>query len=278
MNRSDLHKNKFLVRLNRGMKRRLGESIYMIISIMSLLLVFSGLVVGLLGRGWLGAWFLVMLGLGLGFLPVLSFVMSEKTENVKKDEETAGKNAGERKRPASGSEEEKRQAIEFEAMLARARLKREEENRRHIEETREKILEDYRLRMAAKQLRLQEEKRREEEKKAAQEKEKQERKRLEEERARQETYRDRRENAGRDAGKYRNSGGNVYKREDREKKQQFFSGVKDSGELKKRYKELMKKYHPDNGDGRENTEVLTRIHEEYKELERFFKSYEKHKK
>ncbi len=36
--------------------------------IMSILLVFSGLVIGLLGRGWAGAWRLAMLGLMTGLL------------------------------------------------------------------------------------------------------------------------------------------------------------------------------------------------------------------
>ena len=44
----------------------------------------------------------------------------------------------------------------------------------------------------------------------------------------------------------------------------FFSGVKNTRALKKRYKDLIKIFHPDNGAG--DTEVLQRINEEYETL------------
>lgn len=278
MRKSYLRKNKFLRRLNRGMKRRLGENIYMIIGIMAILLVFSGLVVGLLGRGWLGAWFLVLLGLILGFFPALSFIMTQNVvSSVKAEKEEAKLRREERKRQSS--EEQKRQAVEFEAMLARARLKKEEQHKKEMEEVRERILADYQMRMAAKELKAKEEKRLEQERRNNEEKERMQRRKLEEERQRQKIFQSYMENGGSEGTRFRSTGGNVYKKETvGMAKKGYFEGVTDSESLKRRYRELMKKYHPDNGQGEDNTEIIMVIQQEYKEFERFFKSYEKHKR
>ena len=44
----------------------------------------------------------------------------------------------------------------------------------------------------------------------------------------------------------------------------FFAGVNSLGSLKKRYKDLLKIYHPDNVNG--DTEVLQEINREYDRL------------
>ncbi|MCI8489038.1 MAG: J domain-containing protein [Lachnospiraceae bacterium] len=46
----------------------------------------------------------------------------------------------------------------------------------------------------------------------------------------------------------------------------FFSGVKNMRSLKKRYKDLIKIFHPDNAEG--DTETIQKINEEYEHLKR----------
>ena len=48
----------------------------------------------------------------------------------------------------------------------------------------------------------------------------------------------------------------------------FFKGVEDTASLKKRYKALLKIYHPDNIDG--DKELLQAINTEYERLSRFY--------
>lgn len=51
----------------------------------------------------------------------------------------------------------------------------------------------------------------------------------------------------------------------------FFSGVKNSLTLKKRYKDLTKIYHPDNLAG--DTEIIQRINREYERLKREYETF-----
>ena len=48
----------------------------------------------------------------------------------------------------------------------------------------------------------------------------------------------------------------------------MFKGVDDTDSLKKRYKELIKIYHPDNSNG--DTELIKAITDQYEELKRFY--------
>lgn len=48
----------------------------------------------------------------------------------------------------------------------------------------------------------------------------------------------------------------------------FFKGVSDTASLKKRYKELMKIFHPDNTNG--DTELIKAISEEYEKQKRYY--------
>lgn len=48
----------------------------------------------------------------------------------------------------------------------------------------------------------------------------------------------------------------------------MFKGVEDTASLKKRYKELLKIYHPDNSNG--DKELIQAITQEYEELKRFY--------
>lgn len=48
----------------------------------------------------------------------------------------------------------------------------------------------------------------------------------------------------------------------------FFSGVSSELSMKKRYKDLIKIFHPDNTDG--NTQILQKINQEYDEMKRIF--------
>ena len=253
-----LSENRFLSRLDRRMYKRLGENIYLIISIMSVLFVFSGLVVGLLGRGWAVAWFLVFLGVTMGFGPILHFLIrrelriSEDPGTDEEDEKEDGDPDGEEL-----VDEDTRHALEREARLAKEEIKRRNEAKRQEESLR-----------------------RQEERILRQAREKEyERRRQEEERRREKERQSRRESEDRRDKWKKNTGpssGNVYKgNTGRVGPAGYFDGVKSMDQLKKRYKELVKTYHPDNGG---SGDELLDIQKQYKELEMFFRSYEKHAK
>lgn len=256
MKKLDINDNSILRKINEKVHNRLGDNIYLIMGIMSILLVFSGLVVGLLGRGWLGAWFLVLLGLILGFFPCLSYLIGNKEEELYEEpikaRYTDGMESPMQRKKRLERERADRTAIEFEAMLAKDRIRKQEELRRREEEL---IRQERRVLFEAKERerqKLLEEERKKREKEAA------ERKRRED-----------------DARRRRTGGSNVYKAKSQKKNEnQFFNGVSSMAELKKRYKELLKQYHPDNRGG--DAEIMMKIQREYEELERFFKSYEKH--
>jgi len=132
-----LSENRLLSRLDGRMYRRLGENIYLIISIMAVLFVFSGLVVGLLGRGWAVAWFLVFLGVTLGFLPILHFLIEwEKRHpvDIGADEEDLEETDDADREEVV--DDQTRQALEREARLARAEIKRRNEAKRQEEKLR----------------------------------------------------------------------------------------------------------------------------------------------
>lgn len=270
---------KALVRVNWKMKRRLGENIYMIMAIMAVLLVFSGLVVGLLGRGWASAWILVGLGVLTGFFPLLAAVVdsSHKKKRGHKRVHDASSNQSESDvERVLRREEERRQAIEFEAILARQRLRRQEEERQKEQEAREALLRQEEIRKLLKEAK----KKNDRDKEA--ERERQKRRQVEEARAANRAFSERRKMAGKSAGTYRTYGQeyqsrNVYKVNNGQgvkNPESGFSGVKTYAELKKRYRELLKQYHPDNNEG--DVEMFQKIRREYEELERFFKTYERH--
>ena len=253
-----LSENRLLSRLDGRMYRRLGENIYLIISIMAVLFVFSGLVVGLLGRGWAVAWFLVFLGVTLGFLPILHFLIEwEKRHpvDIGGDEEDLEETDDPDREEVV--DDQTRQALEREARLARAEIKRRNEAKRQEEKLRrqeERILRQAREKEYERR-RQEEEKRRNQEKKDRKEAE------------------ERREKWNRTQGA---SSGNVYKGNTQKiMPSGYFDGVKSMDELKKRYKELMKIHHPDNGG---SADAMMDIRKQYEELEMFFRSYEKHAK
>jgi len=253
-----IRNNKFLKKLNRKVHRRLGDNIYLIMLIMGVMLVFSGLIVGLLGRGWAWAWFLVAFGILLGFFPVVGYLMRDR-ESVKEEPEGPKAFTDEVESPMQRKkrqerEQENKKAIEFEALLAKQRIRRQEEERLKMEELKrreEQIL---------KEAREQERKKIQDEEKKKRDKEKAEQKRREEQGA-----------------KWKKSGNNVYrggKKSGRQKKSEYFDGVSTLSDLKKRYKDLVKIHHPDNGG---DADTLHAIQKEYNELERFFISFERHK-
>ena len=51
---------------------------------------------------------------------------------------------------------------------------------------------------------------------------------------------------------------------------EYFNNVSDLSELRKQYKDLLKKYHPDNANG--NTEVTQEINAEYDKLFKMLKN------
>ena len=290
----DISKNAFLKRMDSRVHRRLGDNIYLIMLIMGALFVFSGLLVGIMGRGWLAAWFLVLLGVICGFFPCLHHFITyyenrpEPDQGMEVDDPGPGPGSGSQPDPGPGpdfgpgtdrgprmgfggagvdpdrvsdsadagdmdEEEAARWAVEIEAMMARERLKKEEELRRREEEMRRREEEILREARRKERERILEEERRKAEK------ERERRRRNEESRAR-----------------WDRKTKNVYRTENfTSKGVGYFDGIRSSQELKKRYKALVKQHHPDNGG---TPEMMHEIQKQYHELENFFKSYEKHQK
>lgn len=257
----------FLNRINSAVRSKVGDGVYFVLGVMSILLVFCGLVIGLLGRGWLGAWTLVILGLLLGFFPVDDFIIRnlQRTEAALDMEMRMSEVVSEalsHRRPATSPAKEdilQRQKEEQEAIALQALLAQERIRRRKAEELRRQEEEEMaeQLRKAREQ---EEERRKAEEKKKEEERLRRKRKILEEERR-----------------KRSRTTQNVYKGgvvRNYSSGPEFFGGVKSSAELRKRYRELIKKYHPDNGTG--NPEIMRKVQAEYEELKRFFDSYGKH--
>lgn len=251
--------NAFLQKIHRRVHSRLGDNVYLIMAIMAVLLVFSGLAVGISGRGWSGAWFLVSLGLVMGIFPCLGYLMKEppkpqRTNYSQPSAVTDNMESPMQRKRRLEREAAQKQAIEFEAMLAKKRIRQREEAKRREEElAREEQRILYESRKKERQKIIDEARRK-------QEKERNERRRREEQDA-----------------KWNRGAGNVYHGNGTtkaQKKSMFFDGVQSLAELKKRYKENIKRYHPDNGG---DIEVMHSIQKEYEELERFFKTLERHK-
>jgi len=264
-------KDGFLNKLNSAVKGKVGENIYFILGVMSVLLVFCGLVIGLLGRGWFGAWTLVAIGLILGFFPVIDALirmLERQQANIDADDVEMSqivqealshkRFSGEKKESVIDDirqrQEEEREAIALQALLAQERARRREAEKKKRQEEEEKL---EQMRKAMKE---EEERKRAEEKKKEEERIRLKRKILEEERR-----------------KRSRSTQNVFKGgtvRNYSSGPEFFGGVKSLSELRKRYRELIKKYHPDNGAG--DPEVMRKVQAEYEELRRFFESYGKH--
>lgn len=270
-----LQRNIHLIKINEYLKQRIGDSARAVLGIMALLLVFCGLVVGLLGRGWAGAWFLVFLGIAFGAAPCLAYLMGSGEEAAPDNDEQrtllsdeVPDAPGSRKRSAAAgatdehSAELDRQAKEFEELLERQRLKKEleEERRRQAAEQERREREAAAAREAE---RLEQEKRKKEERRRADEEKRERRRRFEEERRREQ-----------DRRRKNNTYGNVVKAPGTGSGGSYFSGVSGRDELKKRYKELIKKYHPDNGAG--DMQAFQSVQREYEELTLFFDKYERH--
>lgn len=148
-----------------------------------------------------------------------------------------------------------KKAIELEAMIAREQMKKRTEQRQREEELKrqeDRIRREFKER--ERQKLLDEQRRNYEKEKAEREKSEKEKQKWKRAEYSQNVYH------GNGTGKRR--------------EQSVFSGVKNQAELKKKYKELMKQYHPDNGGN--DPEMVQKIKKEYEELERFFVSYEKH--
>jgi len=258
-----IRENKTLRKLSDAVFRCLGANVYLIMGIMSLLFVFSGLVVGLLGRGWIAAWLFVLTGLILGFWPCLRFLMGEPPKVYEEDfgyyESYAMRHSENkepvREEPPIDPKELDAVIADLQAKLAAETKRREDEKKQSEEDARARALEEERLRNLLKEARRRDESR-----------EKERRRQNEENSARWNRTRGKRVYKAEKASSFEAHGGSTGG---------YFAGVGNTEELKKRYKELMKKHHPDNGG---SADEMNRVIKEYKELELFFRSYEKHRK
>lgn len=281
-------------KLNRRIKRRLGDNVYLLLMIMAVILVFTGLMAALLDRGFLAAWFFVLLGITAGFFPCIDYFYlrkRHKNHNVtvvdfKQEREEAlfnelfeiEKNVREKARSAgirdsynqilmTDRKEKKllgdKAAIELEAMLIKRQLEQKALEERQKREEEEEAARLQRILKQKEEFSRISRQRREAERLYKEKKDREERKRREESNQRAAS------GTGRIAGNTikKAGGGNS-----------FFTGVKNGEQLKKRYKDLIKLYHPDNGGPKRSAETIMQIKQEYAELSRFFASYDKHNK
>ena len=243
------------IKWDEGLTHYFGEGIHAALSIMAVFSVISGLFLGLLGRGWIAAWFLVLLGLLFALFPfIYLYRTSRKKQSVPPPPVKEPVKTFVPPQKKIELDEATKKAIELEAALARKRileaearrqeaLKKEEERKEQA--AREEAERLYREKLKQKQ-------------KAAQKRYNEERKRasFNESYFKQERFKEQ-----------SSTGGPVITSE-------FFRGVTNSAELKKRYLDLMKIYHPDNPSGDIN--ITRRVQAEYRELSAFYEAYEKH--
>lgn len=250
---------KRIQKLNQYFFSKFGSGFCTVLSIMSFLFVCSGLVTGLLGHGWFAAWFLVILGLILGILPIAD-LYDKNFVTVDEPEEDEVTDAPKPTSPRIELDEATKKAIELEAAIIRKRiLEKEEERKRQIQEAEEeKEREQARqaaLEYAQEQRKLREARRREMEKR---EKQARSEKNFNQNYFRQERF------------------NNIIQQTPQKAcvSSEFFRGVNNASELKKRYLDLMKIYHPDNEAG--DAVITQKLQQEYQYLSHFFDSYEKH--
>ncbi len=255
---------KTLLKLNQYFISKFGSGFCTVLSIMAFFLVCSGLVTGLLGHGWFAAWFLVILGLILGILPIVAlyekaFLTTDDSTPTESTEEAVS-SSYERSVPHVELDEATKKAIELEAALIRKRILEKEEARKQHEREQQEAAEREAARLAAleyakEQRKIQEARRREMEKKEKQ--------------ARSQ------KNFNQNYFRQKQFGSSILSTPQKAcVSSEFFRGVSTSAELKKRYLDLMKIYHPDNEAG--DAEITRKLQTEYQELTRFFDSYEKH--
>ncbi|NBH82229.1 hypothetical protein D7X88_04530 [bacterium C-53] len=248
-----------LIRLDEKISNYFGEGIHAAFSIMAFFSVTSGLFLGLLRRGWLAAWVFVLIGLLFALFPCVYLYRSSKK---KQEEETPIPEELPPPPPTPAPPRKKfeldeatKKAIELEAALARKRILEAEAKRQEALKREEERKEQEARREAE---RLYREKIRQRQRTAE--------KRYQEER------------------KQSSFNGSYFKQEKfRENPttakspvitSEFFRGVTNRTELKKRYLDLLKIYHPDNPSG--DPSITRRVQEEYKELSAFYEAYEKH--
>lgn len=249
-----------LINLNHHLSSRFGSGLFTVLSIMAFLLVCCGLVTGMLGRGWLGAWFLVLLGLVLGIFPSVNLYETTFL-NVPDSDQKTQENIPP-VRPRIELDEATKKAIELEAALARKRILEKENARKE-------------------KLREEQEAREREAARIASIKYAEEQKRLKAAKRREFEQKERRERQQKNFNQDYFRQANVQKVTPSTPQKcclssEFFQGVTSAADLKKRYLDLLKIYHPDNASG--DVKITQKLQAEYKELSAFFESYEKHLK
>ena len=239
---------------NRELRKRFGPNIYFILSAASFLLVFTGLFMGIFLRDWGLTWIFVTLGLLLIIIPVINIFSSLPADEIppatdfkKNDPDHERKRKVQEKR-----DEEVKRDIALEAALARQRIARREAERIRIKQEAEELSRLEELRKAQESWEREKEKR----KKQLTREEKQ-----------------RRQEASFNPNYFKQAPP-IIKKTPLHSPSEFFSGITNARELKKRYLALIKIYHPDNSTG--DIEITRRIQSEYRELSVFFEAYERH--
>ena len=282
-----------LRKIRDGIYNKYGEGFFTVFGICAFLFVMCGLFIGLLGRGWGYAWGLVLLGALFSVFPIINHVVEsraqarvDRRQEAKKKRRKEERNAqssyqrvereayGRRrysesevditssfrastgyKGPTSSEDiEATKKALRKEADIAKQRLRFEKENSTRKTAEQERYEADRAAYLQRKRA-------------AEQQKEAERLRKLEEEQRRREE----------NAKKQKEFNENYFKRDNIKKpavSSGYFQGVSSGDELKKRYKELLKKYHPDNADG--DADITFKISSEYKELSRFYKAVDRH--
>lgn len=243
-------------------RARFGSGIYSLMGAASFLLVFCSLFLGVFLKKWGLAWLLVCCGLILIILPMINLFFPTNSEGDlsaknKSSEDSEPKNSypGAAQDLQQKYDDDIKRDIAFEAALARHQIRRQEAERIRLKQKEEEL-------------------RHKEELRNAQELWEAERKKRKAQLLREEELRQQQHNFNSD---YFKNTSPIIKRTPPQPatSSEFFSGVSDTRELKKRYLALLKIYHPDNSTG--DVETTRRIQSEYRNLLIFFKAYEKHR-
>ncbi|MDD3414476.1 MAG: hypothetical protein PHY47_10820 [Lachnospiraceae bacterium] len=224
-----------------------GEGIFLILSISSFSLVSFALLFGLIRKLWLIAWIFVILGALLSVFPIMN-LLSNNRKSKDLDSDSILQSQGKNISPTilrNQMDEATRLALELEAALLKKKIV---ENEKALKEA---------------ELKAQEERNAESLKRAFEKHQKEvaEKKRLKQLKEKREFQQ-------------RNFDQNYFRKENVKKysyiskanqsTSEFFKGINNITELKKRYLDLMKIYHPDNSSGDIN--VTQKIQQEYEKL------------
>ena len=237
---------KELYDMKQVVSEKYGEGIFLILSISSFSLVSCALLFGLIRKMWLIAWIFVILGALLSVFPVMNLLSNNR--KLKDDSDSLLQSQGKNISPTilmKQMDETTKLALELEAALLKKKIAEKEAALKEAE-------------LKAEEERNAESLKRAFEKHQKEVAEKKRLKQLKEKREFQQRNFDQNYFREENVKKY------SYISKGNQSTSEFFKGINNITELKKRYLDLMKIYHPDNSSGDIN--VTQKIQQEYENL------------